>query len=196
MFWEIRLYNSLPHVRTLLPIILPPPESLQTGDILCCICFEIISYNRWVLFPEPASQPHIAPRALVAVKIWKATHASRMVQFSSQCPPMLCHQTHLSTRMGVSSHKIPLGVCFSFPLFIWSVNACLHCGQSKIWGYDVSGCSNRWATIWMYNIEKGRRPAEERQSELYGSRYVSSVLLNSFVFYICFLIKPKRISYF
>lgn len=67
------------------------PESLRTGDILCCIWFEIISNNRWVLFffPKPASQPRAAPQALVAAKIRKASHARRLVQFSSQCPPML-----------------------------------------------------------------------------------------------------------
>lgn len=108
------------------------PESLQTGDILCCICFEIISYNRWVLFPEPASQPRTAPRALVAAKIRKATHASRVVQFSSQCPPMQLPPNTPLHRDGFLSVKIPVGVCFSFPLLSWGVKACL-CFLNVAW---------------------------------------------------------------
>lgn len=49
------------------------PESVPTGDILFSISFEIISYNRWVLFREPASQSAIAPRALMAAKTPRAS---------------------------------------------------------------------------------------------------------------------------
>lgn len=64
------------HTHLYIPAPLPnpaSPESVRTGDILCCICFEIISYNRWVLFREPASQSATAPRALMAAKTPRAT---------------------------------------------------------------------------------------------------------------------------
>lgn len=53
------------------------PESVQTGDILFSISFEIISYNRWVLFRESASQSAIAPRALMAPKTPRATERAK-----------------------------------------------------------------------------------------------------------------------
>lgn len=69
------------------PLILPPPEWVRTGDILFCFSFEIISYNRWVLFHEPASQNAPAPRASMAPKTPRAT---QRVQLPAQLPPKSC----------------------------------------------------------------------------------------------------------
>lgn len=111
--WEIHLHTPLPHT---LPPRIPPPESLQTGDILCCIWFEIISYNRWVLFPEPASQPALH-RGLWWQRGYDTAHARRAVQFSSQC-----HHTHRSIGTGFFP-EIPVGVWFTSCALGWGVNA-------------------------------------------------------------------------
>lgn len=124
---EIHLHTPLPRTHTYPPPHNPAsPESLQTGDILCCIWFEIISYNRWVLFPEPASQPRTAPRALVAAKTrklptpreWSNSHRS-----AHQCRRR--RRTRHSTGTGFFP-QIPVGVCFtSCALLGWGISACV-----------------------------------------------------------------------
>lgn len=193
--WQVysQIYTLYPATTYTVPLHNPAsPESVQTGDILCCIWFEIISYNRWVLFPEPASQSGIAPRALVAPKILKATHASGLVQLSSRCPPKL--QTHLCKDVYFFFFppcETAVGACFSFPLLLRGVNACLVflrrgavserlVGVTRgaaATGGKQSGCAlYKWA---------GDQQRKRGQAVPYESRYASAARLNSSVPLVC-----------
>lgn len=131
------------------------PESLRTGDILCCIWFEIISNNRWVLFFSPSlpASPALHRRhswqrkyeKLPTPGDWSNSHLS-----AHQC---CCHQTHLSTRMGffsgntsgtmfhfLCSAEALMHVCV-FLNGMWSVKCvCVYVGSAAT-GRQQSGCT-------------------------------------------------------
>lgn len=154
--WEIHLHTPLPRTNTYHPPHNPTsPESLQTGDILCCIWFEIISYNRWVFFPQPASQPHTAPRALVAAKIRKLPTPGVWSNSHRSAHQWCSHHTRHSTGTGFFT-EIPVGVFVSLPLLFqaevlmhvcvlwmwWSVKLRVWyvCGAAAT-GRQQSGCT-------------------------------------------------------
>lgn len=119
------------------------PESVRTGDILFCISFEIISYNRWVLFSEPASQSAIAPRALMAPKTPRATelavwsNSQLSAQWKAGASVLFIHLLCYFLA-GLVKHQLE-------PVFLFLCFSCVFLCPGERWvGVAMCSHSDRW----------------------------------------------------